>query len=73
MGISETEDVASQLPLIDEELKKKIEELAQKENFSGEEGQEELRRLVSQAVQEHILGKKDEDGGSSSKRTRQDE
>lgn len=53
--ISEAEDATQALPVLDEELKKRIDELAQREDFAGAEAQEELRRLISQAVKEHVM------------------
>lgn len=41
---------------VDPEFKKRIEELAARDDFGGEEGQRQLRSLVTDAVREHVVG-----------------
>ncbi|KAL7276346.1 hypothetical protein RUND412_000649 [Rhizina undulata] len=55
VNLSTMEDTSETLPTVDDALRQRIEELASRANFSGEEAQAELRNLVTQAVHQHIL------------------
>jgi ankyrin repeat protein len=42
--------------VVDPELRRRIEDLAQREDFQSEEGQSQLRELVTQAIRGHVVG-----------------
>lgn len=63
------EDVTGELPLIDEDLRRRIEELASRPNFESKEVQEELRNLVKDALQGHVI---DQENGERSVRQRRE-
>jgi len=67
--MSTAEEVGEDLPPVDEEFRRRIEELATRGDFNSEEGQRELRRLVTEAVSHHVL----EPDTSRNVRQRQDE
>ena len=50
-----TTEAGVDLPLVDEEFRRRIEELASRGDFNSEEGQRELKRLVTEAVNHHVL------------------
>lgn len=49
-GTMSEQDVGGDADAVDPEFKKRIEELASRENFHSEEGQRELRELVTEAL-----------------------
>jgi len=53
--MSTAEEAGEDLPPVDEEFKKRIEELASRGDFNSEEGQRELRRLVAETINRHVL------------------
>jgi len=55
VDLSAIEDASETLPLVDDALRRKIEQLATREDFDSEETQKELRSLVTQAVHDHVL------------------
>ena len=42
--------------VVDDEVRRRIERLAEREDFSAEEGQRELRSLVADVVRGHVVG-----------------
>ncbi|KAI9891197.1 MAG: hypothetical protein M1814_003040 [Vezdaea aestivalis] len=46
--------------IVDPELKSRIEELAQRNDFEGQEGQRQLRDLVTDAVRDHVVDNQDD-------------
>ncbi|KAF8534754.1 ankyrin repeat-containing domain protein [Trichophaea hybrida] len=56
---------------VDSELRQRIEELAQRGDFEGEEAQRELRELVAGALRDHVVDHHSE--GDRNVRTRQDD
>ena len=42
--------------VVDPDFRRRIEELAAREDFQGEEGQKELRDLITEAVRGHVVG-----------------
>ncbi|KAG0639798.1 hypothetical protein HOY80DRAFT_885799 [Tuber brumale] len=67
VDLSATEDMSETLLPVDDALRRKIEGLATREDFNSEETQRELRTLVTQAVQDHVI-----DTGERSVRPRQE-
>ncbi|RPA95333.1 ankyrin [Choiromyces venosus 120613-1] len=55
VDLSAAEDTSETLPPVDDALRRKIEELATREDFNSEETQRELRSLVTQAVHDHVM------------------
>ncbi|KAI9782073.1 MAG: hypothetical protein M1816_002014 [Peltula sp. TS41687] len=55
-GEGEGEGEEGEGQVVDEEVRRRIEELAGREDFSAEEGQRELRRLVADVVRGHVVG-----------------
>lgn len=55
VDLSAVEDASEALPPVDDALRRKIEQLATREDFDSEETQKELRSLVTQAVHDHVL------------------
>lgn len=55
VNLSAEEDVSESLPPVDEALRQRIQEMASRANFESEETQRELRELITQAVQEHVI------------------
>lgn len=55
VDLSAVEDASETLPPVDDTLRRKIEQLATREDFDSEETQKELRSLVTQAVHDHVL------------------
>ncbi|CUS08337.1 unnamed protein product [Tuber aestivum] len=55
VDLSAAEDASEALPPVDDALRRKIEELAAREDFNNEETQRELRGLVTQAVRDHVM------------------
>jgi len=55
VDLSAVEDVSETLPPVDDALRRKIEQLAAREDFDSEETQKELRSLVTQALHDHVL------------------
>jgi len=53
--MSTAEEAGEDFPPVDEEFRRRIEELASRGDFNSEEGQRELRRLVTEAVNHHVL------------------
>ncbi|KAF8422060.1 hypothetical protein EV426DRAFT_535702 [Tirmania nivea] len=53
--MSTAEEGGVDLPPVDEEFRQRIEELASRGSFNSEEGQTELRKLVTEAVNHHVL------------------
>lgn len=53
VGTMDASDIEGE-GIVDPELKRRIEELATRDDFQGEEGQRQLRELVSDAVKEHL-------------------
>jgi len=51
----DTVEGVGDLPPVHEEFRRRIQDLAERNDFSSEEGQRELRELVSDAVHQHIL------------------
>ncbi|PWW76016.1 ankyrin [Tuber magnatum] len=55
VDLSAAEDVSETLPPVDDALRRRIEELAAREDFNSEETQRELRSLVTRAVYDHVV------------------
>lgn len=64
-----TMEQGEDLPPVDEDFRRRIEELASRGDLNSEEGQRELRRLVTEAVHQHVI----EPESSRNVRLRQDE
>ncbi|KAI9849492.1 MAG: hypothetical protein M1837_004112 [Sclerophora amabilis] len=47
--------------VVDPDLKRRIEELADRDDFQSEEGQRELRNLITDAVREHVVDGNEDD------------
>ncbi|RPA82209.1 hypothetical protein BJ508DRAFT_93178 [Ascobolus immersus RN42] len=60
ISVSAAQDLAEMLPPVDEALKRKIEELAGRQDFDSEDAQNELKNLVREAVQKHVLGEEED-------------
>jgi ankyrin repeat protein len=71
--ISADEAAIGDLPPVDDDFRKKIEELAQRGDFDQEAGQQELRRLVEDAVKGKLMnenGTLDDTGADDATRRR---
>ena len=60
---------AGDLPPVYEEFRRRIQGLADRDDFNSEEGQKELRELVTEAVHQNVL----EPGSTRNVRPRQDQ
>ncbi|KAI5800102.1 ankyrin repeat protein [Geopyxis carbonaria] len=55
VNLSTVWDTSGTVPPIDQELRRRIEELAERGDFESEETQRELRELVTGAVRDHLV------------------
>lgn len=72
ISMTVTDETAESLPIIDEDFRKRIEDLATREDFVSQDAQEMLRTLVTSAVQQHIITGSEENEGARNVKSRFD-
>jgi hypothetical protein len=54
ISYSTIDDTTEMEPPVDDELRRRIDELAQRDDFGSEEAQRQLRDLIAGAVRDHV-------------------
>ncbi|KAA8894275.1 ankyrin repeat-containing domain protein [Sphaerosporella brunnea] len=68
-----TEAIDESIPPVDAELRRRIEELASREDFGSDSAQQELRNLITGAVREHVASPENGDSFERNVRVRREE
>lgn len=56
VGAMEEQSMGDDADVVDPEFKRRIDALAAREDFQGDEGQRQLRELITEAVRDHVVG-----------------